>query len=245
MYMHSVVDAHLHCNICMCRYASEKISKLKAEGKLTKRSRYNSWSPLTLLELQGFLAIIFNMGIIRLPELEDYWKTTWVAEVPFFSRVMSRDRFELIFWMLHVSHSVGPVKKIDKIRLFLEKILTKFQEKYTPTREMAVDETMLKFRGRFIGQQYMPKKPIQQGIKCFSLADSSNGYIVNVLPYTGRETLDDASSQYQALPQPARIVMHITMPYLDQGRHVFTDRYYTSIPLRLLLIIALASLERS
>ncbi len=125
------------------------------------------------------------MGIIRLPELEDYWKTSWVAEIPFFSRVMPRDRFELIFWMLRVSPSTGSVKRIDKVWLFIEKILGKLQEKYTPTRELAVDETMLKFRGRFVGNQYLPKKPTKWGVKCFTLADSATGYVLNVLPYTG------------------------------------------------------------
>ncbi len=141
-------------SVYIYRYASEKIEKLRNERKLKKRSQFNKWSALTLLELHGFLAIVFNMGIIKLPEFEDYWKTSWVAEIPFFSRVMPRDRFELIFWMLHISHptSTGTLKKIDKVRLFLDKILVKFQEKYTPSRELAVDETMLKFRGRFVGK---------------------------------------------------------------------------------------------
>ena len=30
-------------------------------------------------------------------------------------------------------------------------------------------------------------------------------------------------------------MLHILEPYLDQGRHVFTDRYYTSIPLAQML----------
>ncbi len=187
-------------------------------------------------ELQGFLATVLNMGIIRLPELEHYWKTSWVAEIPFFSRVMARDRFELIFWTLHVSHSTGTVKKVDKVRLFLDKILSNSQRMYTPSRELSVDETMLLFRGRFVGKQYMPKKPIKWGIKCFNLADSSNGYILNVLPYTGRETLDEASTQYHSLPQPAQVVMHLVDAYLDEGRHLFTDRYYTSIPLAQALV---------
>jgi len=58
------------------------------------------------------------MGIIRLPELEDYWKASWVAEIPSFFKVMPRDRLGMIFWMLHVSHPTGPVvKKIDKVKL--------------------------------------------------------------------------------------------------------------------------------
>ena len=68
------------------------------------------------------------------------------------------------------------------------------------------------------------RNPLSGGIKCFSLADSSNGYI---LPYT----LDKANFQYQALPQPAQVVLHHLEPYLDQGWHVFTDWYYTSIPM--------------
>jgi len=35
------------------------------------RLRFSNWNPLTLVELYGFLAIVFNMGIIRLPELEN------------------------------------------------------------------------------------------------------------------------------------------------------------------------------
>ena len=119
----------------------------RADGKLTRRSRFSNWNPLTLVELYRFLAIMLNMGIIRLPELEDYWKTSWVAVIPFFSRVMARDHFESIFWMLHVSHSTGlVVKKIDKVQLFLDKIVAKFQAKYTPGQEVVVDETMVKFR---------------------------------------------------------------------------------------------------
>ena len=168
------------------------------------------------------------MGIIRAPELEDYWRRSWVAEITFFSRVMPRDRFELIFWMLHVSH--GTANRIDKLRLFFEKIVGKFQKNYTPGREISVDETMLKFRGRFVARQYMPKKPVKWGIKCFNLADSSNGYILNVLPYMGHETFLTSTTSTD-LPQPARVVMHLAEPYLDKGRHLFTDRYYSSIPL--------------
>ena len=62
---------------------------------------------------------------------------------------------------------------------------------YYPGRELAVDETMVGFRGRFAAKQYMPNKPTKWGIKCFTLADSANGYVLNVLVYTGRDTLAD------------------------------------------------------
>lgn len=36
--------------------------------------------------------------------------------------------------------------------------------------------------------------------------------IINVLPYTGRETLDEANSEYQALPQPAGATPSAAIP---------------------------------
>lgn len=213
------------------RYASARIEKLRAEGKITHRSRLNKWIPVTVRELEGFLAIIINMGIINAPAIEDYWKTSWVAEIPFFHRVMPRDRFEL-FWMLHVSHSTAsPPKRIDKVGMLLDRLIRKFQDSYAPSRNLAVDETMLRFRGRFVGKQYMPKKPVKWGIKSFTLADSSNGYVLNTLLYTGTETMDVANQEHSTLPQPARVVMHLMEPYLHKHHHLFTDRYYTSVPL--------------
>lgn len=190
---------------------------------------------MTSEEFLGFLAIILNMGIIRAPEIEDYWKTSWVSQIPFFARVMPRDRFELIFWLLHVSHvDENTTKRIDKIRLLLVSLLKTFQECYYPSTNLAVDETMVGFRGRFISKQYMPNKPTKWGIKCFTLADSRNGYVLNVLVYTGSQTLDGVV-EYPDLPQSAQVVLHLTSDYLGCGHHVFCDRYYTSIPLAQIL----------
>lgn len=221
-----------NCLSYCCRYASARIEKLQNEGRIKRHSRLSKWTAITITELMGFLSIIINMGIISAPGIEDYWKTSWIAEIPFFPRLMSRDRFELIFWMLHASHSTGvSPKRLDKIGMLLDMLLAKFRATYTPHQNLAVDETMLRFRGRFVGKQYMPKKPVKWGIKSFTLADSHNGYVLNILPYTGVETLDVASPDYATLPQPARVVMHLMEPYLHKQHHVFTDRYYSSIPL--------------
>ena len=81
----------------------------------------------------------------------------------------------------------------------------------------------------------MPAKPNKYGIKAFTLADSTNGYILNCLIYTGRDTLDTADVAYCLLPQPARIVLHLLEPYIGKGHTVITDRYYTSLPLAITL----------
>ena len=151
--------------------------------------------------------------------------------MPFFGCVLPRDRFELIFWMLHVGHSItgSPMKKIDKVNTFLNMLLSKFRASYDVGRNIAIDETMVGFRGRFAAKQYMPKKPTKWGIKAFTMADSDTGYMVNILPYMGAETLDNASAEFLSLPQPARVVLDLMGPYLNRGHHLFTDRYYTSV----------------
>ena len=110
----------------------------------------------------------------------------------------------------------------------MDLLVPNFQASYNPSRDISVDETMVGFRGRFGPKQYMPNRPPKCGVKAFNITHS---HILNILLYTGRDTLTNASSQYCDLPQPAQVVLHVVEPYLDQGRHVFTNRYYTGIPL--------------
>jgi hypothetical protein len=56
-------------------------------------------------------------------------------------------------------------------------IISKFQEYYLPSSDLAVDEAMTGFKGRFHLKQYMPAKPTKWGIKAWGLADSTNGYL--------------------------------------------------------------------
>ena len=69
---------------------------------------------------------------MQVPEIEAYWKTSWTSRIPFFGSLMPRDRFQEIFWLLHVSHPdpAAPVKKIDKIHMLLDVLLTKFQHHF-------------------------------------------------------------------------------------------------------------------
>ena len=80
-------------------------------------------------------------------------------------------------------------------------------------------------------KQCLPSKPTNYGIKAITLAESEQRYILNILPYMGGGTLDHASDRYATLPQPARVVPHLSNSFLDKGHHLFMDRYYTSVPL--------------
>ena len=162
-----------------------------------------------------------------------YWSVSWTSQVPFFCQVMRRDRFMNIFGLLHVSseRQSEPTCRIDKVKSFLDLLIPKFQDSYNPSCEVAVDETLVGFCGQFGPKQYIPSKPQKYGIKAFTMADSARGYMVNIVVYTGADTLAQADQHYASYPQAGRVVLHLLEPYLDKGHHVYTDRYYTSIPL--------------
>ena len=209
------------------RYAASLIQALMESNQLRPRSRFGMWQPVSVEEMRVFFAIVLNMGLIDVPTLEGYWSTSWECEIPFFHRVMPRDRFLQIFWMLHVGD--GP-RRADKVQTLMDALLSNFQACYCPSESLAVDETMVGFRGCFGPKQYMPGKPTKYGFKAFTL-NREHGYMLNTLLYTGAETLHHPDPAYSTLPQPARVVMHLMRSCLNRGHHVYTDRYYSSVPL--------------
>ena len=54
-----------------------------------------------------------------------------------------------------------PAKKFDKIKELLHLPLPKFREHYYLSKNLAIDETMVGFRGRFGAKQYAPEKKKQ------------------------------------------------------------------------------------
>lgn len=76
--------------------------------------------------------------------------------------------------------------KLFKVRQFLKDLKTNVKVNYHPHREQAVDEAMIKDKGRTSLKQYMPMKPIKRGIKMWCRADSTNGYLCDFDIYTGK-----------------------------------------------------------
>ena len=58
---------------------------------------------------------------------------------------------------------------------------------YVSGAHYAVDETMVKFKGRLSFRQYLPMKPIKWGVKLWTLCESETGYTVNFQVYTGKD----------------------------------------------------------
>ena len=110
------------------------------------------WKEVSLEELKAFLGLLIAMSIHKLPCLRDYWSTDWVLGVPAFSKVMARNRFLEIWSNIHLCDNTNMQRpgdadfgKLFKVRQFLEDMNANFRLNYSPHREQAVDEAMIKF----------------------------------------------------------------------------------------------------
>ena len=76
--------------------------------------------------------------------------------------------------------------RLGKVRSLITHLSNKFATLYEPSKEVALDEAMIKFQGHSSLKEYMPKKPTKHGIKVWVLGDSTNGYFSRFDVHTGK-----------------------------------------------------------
>lgn len=88
---------------------------------------------LCIEELQAFIGMNTAMGMLRLPQIRDYWATDEVLSTPWFPSIMSRDRFFQIMRFLHLVDSSQQRKKgeegydpLFKVRLLIDHLSAVF-----------------------------------------------------------------------------------------------------------------------
>ena len=77
--------------------------------------------------------------------------------------------------------------RLWKIRTVSDSLNQAYRKFYNPSEHLAVDEVIVKFQGRVIFRQYIPKKMKRFGIKIYKLRDES-GYTYDMKVYLGRDT---------------------------------------------------------
>jgi hypothetical protein len=102
--------------------------------------------------------------------------------------------------------------------------LETFKENYSPTREQAIDECMIKFKGRIGFKQYMPQKPVKRGYKIWVWADKT-GYVCDIQIYTGK--IGDKAEKNLG----ERVVQDLCQGLEGKGYHIYFDNFFTSVSL--------------
>ena len=88
------------------------------------------------------------------------------------------------------SHRPDEGKEHDrlwKLRTVFDKLNEAYAKFYNPLEHLAVDEVIVKFKGRVIFRQYIPKKRKCFGIKIYKLCEES-GYTYDTRVCLGRDS---------------------------------------------------------
>lgn len=187
--------------------------------------------PVTKDEMKTFLGINLLMGIKKLPAYRDYWSSCPDLHDSFVSKFMTVNRFGWLLSHLHVNDNhFLPTRnsprydKLYKIRPLLDTLQHTFEHNYRPTEHMAIDESMIKFKGRSYLKQYMPKKPIKRGYKVWMLCTSS-GYCLKFDIYTGKAEAVEKNLG-------ARVVLDFTRDLQNKNYKFYFDNYFNSYVLQ-------------
>lgn len=210
------------------RNANYVISK----RRLSRKSRLKDWKNTNPEEMRKFIGVLLYMGLVPLPRISDYWSKDVLYKFTAASKVMSRNRFQLIlrFWHFNDNNNLAKDGRIGKIKPLLTKLNTLFFYLKETEKDLVIDETMIPFRGRLSFRQYIPGKAHKYGIKIFKLCDKT-GYTYAVKMYMGKGTVESNDNSVAT-----SVVMELMSKSLNQGHTLFVDNYYTSVELANLLL---------
>ncbi|XP_069611178.1 piggyBac transposable element-derived protein 4-like isoform X2 [Ranitomeya imitator] len=195
----------------------------------------NSWIPTNVAEIKQFLGLTLNMGLVKKNTLRSYWAPKSIHSTPVFAAVMSRTRYETLMRFLHFSdNSQAPPRsddRLNKLRPLITLLKDLFLNSYTPEQNVAVDESLISYKGRLIFRQFVPSKRAKYSFKLYKLCESTTGYTSTFIICEGSDRQLSPPNCPPTIGIPGKIVWELMMPFLYQGYHVYTDFYYTSIPL--------------
>ena len=136
------------------------------------QARIRKWTDIDQDELLVFMSLIIYQGIIRKPEVEMYWTVKPLLETPYIRSIMSEKRYGMILKCLHfVDNSTLPTtfphpgeRSFAKIKPFFQSVVHQFSTVYVPNQDIAIDESLMLWKGRLAMKQYIPLKRARFGL---------------------------------------------------------------------------------
>ncbi|XP_023213010.1 piggyBac transposable element-derived protein 4-like [Centruroides sculpturatus] len=227
----------LHTNIYARKIFKKKKKKKIREETQKKLSKSLQWKETNCDEVKLFLALLILQGIVKKPDMRLYFTKDKMLATPFFGEIMTRDRFVDLLRFMHFTIDSEQSRNEYDYHFFqflplLNHLKEKWQEIYTPERDISIDESLLLWKGRgVVWRTYIPRKRARMGVKSYLLCESSTGYVYDMMIYTGESTL--LSNKVKDLDlkgfnKTSRVVLTLMESLLDKGHRLFLDNYYSS-----------------
>lgn len=117
--------------------------------------------------------------------------------------------------------------RLYKVQMILTEVRKDFKDAMIPFSNLAIDETLLLWKGRLSFKTYIKSKRHRLGIKLYIICDSEIDFILNFIMYTGATEYKDPLEDI--LGKSGVIVKDPMKPYINKGYSLFTEIYLTTI----------------
>lgn len=174
--------------------------------------------PTDHYEIMIVTGCLLVMSFNRVPHMQMYWSNSKSLRNETIANAISRERFLLLHSKLYFNHPAKPVgaEKTYYMSELMNCLIFTFNRWRTEATFQSIDEFMVKFKGRTVMKQFMPQKPVRRGMKGFSRADASTGYVYNMKLYSGADkerqegTLGERVSKIYYLWKYLRKIFEVT-----------------------------------
>jgi len=213
---------------------NDNANQFTSTTRVSRASRIRKWVNTNREEMRRFLGIVLYMGIVKMPTIASYWKTSKFYKNSFIPKVMSRNRFQLLLRFIHFcsEDEADRNDRLYKVSALVDQLNQLFAFQVQPGKEMVIDESIIPFRGRLSFRQYVPNKRHRYGVKLFKNC-ATNGYTFKVVVYSGANQTKRPS---RGIGHGQKMVVDLTEGYLKKGRVVIADNYFTSVQLAKYLV---------
>ena len=156
---------------------------------------------LMLMIKEAKFSVVDPYGLLLM--VDPFYKNNFVP------RIMSRNRFQLLLRFVHFADNQGEAvdDRLSKVRKLLEILEKNFTKCRRPGETIAIDETMVHWRGRLIFRQYNPGKAHKYGVKIYKLCDQEG--------YTYTSYVNAGKDGYALRGRPTATATHSTQIVLD------------------------------
>lgn len=191
-------------------------------------ARRKRWIAINRQEMEAFIGLLLLLGAFRAKyrEVNELWSLR-----DGFSACRATMTMERFLQIKRVLRCDDPLRRnredpLAPIRYVHESFNAKLRKAYIPCEWLTIDEQLLEFHGRVKMKQYISSKPGKFGLKLFWICDAESSYALNSVIYVGEGTLNPGEKV-----TAKAVTMHLMEPFLDSGRHLTGDNWFSSVEL--------------
>lgn len=182
-------------------------------------------------EMWNFFALLLYMGLVKLPKISDYWSRCFLYRNEFVPALMSRNRFQEVLRLIRFSDiEQARNDRLARVKHLVSLLMRNFKSLQTPGEVVVIDESMIPIRGKLMFKQYIPGELSKYGVKVIKLYGVKVfklcGYTYGMITYGGKVTDNQENESVSNV-----VVKKLMSDYIEEGRTLVIDNYYTNIDL--------------